>query len=285
MWLRTRPVDAQRVIPAQEFLYAGRQHLGIEEHLAATCPACGAADANTRHARLCHRAGAQVNQHQPLVHATSRFLKRTSVRHQVESGAPFNADRDLRMDIVIERGGLREPSASDLRHKNILIDVTYANPQAGVHLRAGSADQDGSAALTSEARKRKHYARVGHLSFDKRSHKLVTLAVESFGRLGREGSEFIDQLATSVVGGRDGRAMAKKDTWKEHLLQSLSDLSGRHFTPSSSVQACITGPSSDEKDGEEEGELMPMAWGSHIDVEYKSWKEEDKKREGNCFEE
>ena len=101
MWLRARPVDAQRVIPAQEFLYAGRRHLGIEEHLAATCPACGAADANTRHARLCHRAGAQVNQHQPLVNATFRFSKRMSVRHQVGSGAPFNADRDLRMDIVI----------------------------------------------------------------------------------------------------------------------------------------------------------------------------------------
>ncbi|CAN0590218.1 unnamed protein product, partial [Laminaria digitata] len=62
-WLRARPVDASRVIPAQEFLYAGRRHLGIEEHLAATCSACGAAGANTRHARLCHRAGSQVNQH------------------------------------------------------------------------------------------------------------------------------------------------------------------------------------------------------------------------------
>ena len=89
-WLRARPVGAQRVIPAQAFLYAWRRHLEIEEHLAATCPACDAADANTRHARLCHRAGAQVNQHQPLVHVTSRFLKRMSVRHQVESGAPFN---------------------------------------------------------------------------------------------------------------------------------------------------------------------------------------------------
>ena len=106
-------MDAQRVIPAQEFLYAGRRHLGIEEHLAATCPACGAADANTRHARLCHRAGAQVNQHQPTVHATSRFQKRMPVRHQVESSAPFNADRDLHMDIVIERGGLRDAPASD----------------------------------------------------------------------------------------------------------------------------------------------------------------------------
>ena len=81
---------------------AGRRHLGIEEHLAATCPACGAADANTRHVRLCHRAGAQVNQRRPLVHATSRVLKRTFVRLQVESGAPFDADRGLSMDIVIE---------------------------------------------------------------------------------------------------------------------------------------------------------------------------------------
>ena len=90
-WLRARPVDTQRVIPAQEFLYAGWQHLEIEEHLAATYPASGAADANTRHARLCHRVGSQVIQYQSLVHATSRFLKRMSVRQQVESGAPFNA--------------------------------------------------------------------------------------------------------------------------------------------------------------------------------------------------
>ena len=117
-WLRARPVDAHRVIPAQKFLYARRRHLGMEEHLAATCPAYGAADTNTRHARLCHCAGELVNQHQPLVHATSRFLKQMSVRHQVEGGASFNADRDLRMDIVIETGGLRDASASDFRYKN-----------------------------------------------------------------------------------------------------------------------------------------------------------------------
>ena len=66
---------------------------------------------------------------------------------------PFNADRDLRMDIVIERGDLRDASASDFRHKSILMDVTYADPQAGDHLRAGIADQDGTVASTFEARK------------------------------------------------------------------------------------------------------------------------------------
>ena len=111
----------------------------MEEHLTTTRPGCNAADANTRHAYWCHRVGAHVNQHQPLVHAASHFLKRMSVCHQVESGASFNADRGLRVDIVIERRGFRDASASNFRRKSILIDVTYANPQAGVHLHAGSA--------------------------------------------------------------------------------------------------------------------------------------------------
>ena len=142
VWLRARPVDASRVIPAHDFLSIGRRHLGIENQLAATCPACGAVDANTRNARLCHRAGAQVNQHRPLDHATSRILKRMSVRHQMESGTPFNADKDLRMDVVIEKGGLRDASASDFRHKSMRIDVTYVDSEAGFHLRGGSVDQD-----------------------------------------------------------------------------------------------------------------------------------------------
>ena len=89
------------------------------------------------------------------------------------------------MNIVIEAGGLRDATAPEYRDKSILVDVTYANPQAGVHMRAGSADRNGSAASTSEARKRNHYARPGQVSFDERSYKLATLAVESFGRLGK----------------------------------------------------------------------------------------------------
>ena len=53
-------MDVSRIILAQEFLCAGRRHVGIEEPLAATYPACGAVDVNTRHARLCHRAGAGI---------------------------------------------------------------------------------------------------------------------------------------------------------------------------------------------------------------------------------
>ena len=51
-FLRARPVDSSRVIPASEFVSAGRRFLGRKEFLATRCPCCGVTDANTRHARL-----------------------------------------------------------------------------------------------------------------------------------------------------------------------------------------------------------------------------------------
>ena len=139
-FLRARPVDSARTIPASEFVTAGKKFLGMEQFLAARCPCCGEAEVNTRHARWCHRADAQVNQHQPLVHALSRILKSMSIRHQVESGTLFHSDRDLRMDILIE-AALRDATGPEYRDKSILLDVTYADPQAGVHMRAAGGSQ------------------------------------------------------------------------------------------------------------------------------------------------
>ena len=151
--LRARPVDPARIIPASEFVSIGWRFLGMEEPLAARCPCCEATDVNTRHTRTCHRAGAQVTQHQPLAHSLFRTFKRLFIRHQVESGAPFNADRNLHMDMVIE--GMPPGDAMSSEYRNpILLDVTHADPQTRVHMRDSSADRDGSAASTSEARKR-----------------------------------------------------------------------------------------------------------------------------------
>ena len=96
------------VIPAAEFVGMGRRFLGIEEHVAARCPCCNAINVDIRHARICSRAGAQVNQHQPLLHAISRTLKLLGISHQVESGEQFTAERNLRTDIVIRRGSVRD---------------------------------------------------------------------------------------------------------------------------------------------------------------------------------
>ena len=145
------------VSPAAEFVGTRRRFIGIKEHVALRCPCCNAVGVDTRHARICPRAGAQVDQHQPLVHAMSHTLKRLGIRHQEESGKPFSADRNLQMDIVVRRGGLRDAPIREYREKPILLDVTHADPQAQIHLRGGSAAHDGSAASTSEARKRQHY--------------------------------------------------------------------------------------------------------------------------------
>ena len=184
----------------------------------------------TQHARTCLRDGARETMHEPLKHALSRALRGLRVADDVENGAPFTTEaRNLCMDIVVRPGSLIHASTSEYGHKGILLHVTHADPQAPVHLRNGSATSDGTAAQTSEARKRQHYARPGHVPFDERSFKLTTLAVESFGRLGEEGYEFIDKLATHAAGGRDGGSMALKGVLKERLLQNhLRGYTGGH---------------------------------------------------------
>ena len=121
--LRARPVDSSRVIPASEFVSSGRRFLGMEESLATRCRRCGATDANARRARLCYRSGARVNHDQLLVHALSRTVKRMSIRHQVESGATFNADRDLRKGICDSRGEAFEM----LRHRSSIATERYSS--------------------------------------------------------------------------------------------------------------------------------------------------------------
>ena len=87
---------------------------------------------------------------------------------------------------TIERGGLSDVTASEYCNKAILLHVTCADPRTVGYIRVGSADRDELAASKSETRKRSHYARPEQVSFDERSYKLATLAVESFGRLGKE---------------------------------------------------------------------------------------------------
>lgn len=84
-----------------------------------------------------------------------------------------------------------------------MIDGTFGDLQAAVHLRVGSAIIDGSAVVTAEARKRAHYARPEHVSFGERSYKIATLRVESFVRPDESGAELSEKIATSVVGRSD----------------------------------------------------------------------------------
>ena len=103
--LRTRPTDSLRVITRSRVRGHGKAVLGDRGTRGNEAPLL----------RICSRAGAQVNQHQTFVHAMSRTLNRLGIRQQVESGEPFTADWNLRMDIVVGRGGLRD--APNREHK------------------------------------------------------------------------------------------------------------------------------------------------------------------------
>ena len=128
------------------------------------------------------------------------------------------------MDIVIE--ALKDSEM--LRHRSVATKRycstlrVYTDPQSGIEMRTGSVDRDGSAASTPEARKRSHCAHPGQVSFDERSCKLATLAVESFRRPGKEGSDLIGQIAATIVGGTDGSSLTQRGVCKKRLFQIIS---------------------------------------------------------------
>lgn len=57
--------------------------------------------------------------------------------------------------------------------------------------------------------------------FDDRSYRLTYLAVARLGRLYKTGSEFDDQLTTSVVGEDDNENPWRKRIGKEQLMQII----------------------------------------------------------------
>lgn len=230
--------------------------MGIEPYITPECRCCGAKDADTRHAQ--GRVRRLVTQHQPLVKVIAKLLKRQPVKHTVEDGAPLTVDQDFRMDLVVPAGKLEEEEAtkSAYHQKSLLMNVTYAEPQAATYLQRGSATNDGTVAATSEAPKRAHYASPSHVSFGERIFKLTTLAVESFGRLGRNGEEILEQLATSVVRGEEGAGKMRKGVSMECIKQVISVI----------VQVAISGTGatvptrSDRKAGREDSGRL---WGGY----------------------
>ena len=75
------------------------------------------------------------------------------------------------MNIVVLAGELRDTSIPAYHYKSLLIDWTFAGPQATTHLRKEIADADGSAASCTEGRKNGRYAcRPGQVFIDERSY-------------------------------------------------------------------------------------------------------------------
>ena len=68
-------------------------------------------------------------------------------------------------------------------------------------------------------------------------------------------------MATSVIGGRDGGSMAKKDIYKERLLQIIS------VTSQVAISHGIHRYKHVLRDRQAtRGRMLPVAWGWHIDA-------------------
>ena len=90
--------------------------------------------------------------------------------------------------------------------------------------------------------------------------------MESFGRLGKEGSDLIDQVAASTVGGTDASSLARKGVCKERLVQIISvttqvAISRRVHRYRISLRDRQAARGREE----ESGELRPLAWGGNVD--------------------
>ena len=103
----------------------------------------------------------------------SHPLKRMSVCDQVESGASFNADRDSCIDIIIERGGSETRRHRTSNAKACSSTSPTRIPKRGFTCGSQGLTLDETPISAFEARKRNHYARPGHVSFDERSQKLT----------------------------------------------------------------------------------------------------------------
>ena len=90
-----------------------------------------------------------------------------------------------------------------------------------VHLRNGSADADGYAASSAEECKSAHNAGPGQCSFDERSYKLTTFALENFKPLLKSGIELVDRLASSLVRVADDGNLRRKGWKRNTYIETL----------------------------------------------------------------
>ena len=88
----------------------------------------------------------------------------------------------------------------------------------------------------------------------------------SFGCLGSEGSDFIDQVAASIVGGADGSSLATKGVGKERFFQANSVTT--HVVISRRAhryKLVLRNHRAARGRREETGALLPMTWGWNLD--------------------
>jgi hypothetical protein len=169
------------------------------------------------HARRCAATGFTFK-HNRIRDALSSLLTAHGIRHIKEDPTPFrNQPREYRMDITTMAGAFALSGHQRLLLRGALLDVTVVDPLSSLP-RYSAHVRDGDAAARAHSRKVLHYQG----KFNPASYHLWPLAVETYGRWGVAGEEFIDAFATHVVGGSDSASWRAKGAAAHSIRQHLA---------------------------------------------------------------
>ena len=91
--------------------------------------------------------------------------------------------------------------------------------------------------------------------------------MESFGRLGEEGYEFINEIATHAAGGRNGVNMNTRGIIKERILQvvSVATQTGGHIKEGAQVGIQALPQRTSRRQHANQEILSPTTWGWSLD--------------------
>ena len=133
-------------------------------------------------------------------------------------GAAAITRPNLSMDIVVPLAAIGRATDPNIRTKRVLIDVTVPNPSGKTAIQRHRTDlRAGAAAAARETHKQNHYSRT----FVAATSHLVPFAVETYGRIGKEGEHFLRELSMHA-GGSDGFVPRNQIVSKWRQLVSVS---------------------------------------------------------------
>jgi hypothetical protein len=214
-WITALPGAPSTRLSDGDFVLAGRHlfGLGVATTVAAQPCQCGVTDAeHCDHAMVCKlTAGMATLRHDIWASAWRRAIRR--------AGCATSAEPSYSNLVApSQRGG-----AAGLKRGDILailpggriavLDCVVTHPAAATYAQRAS-QEAGSAAALAETRKRQAFERFG----DGAGYEFVPLAVESFGRLGKDAARFLNDLGD--VAAADG--CASKEAFVRTVRQELS---------------------------------------------------------------
>lgn len=140
----------------------GQKILGIEQQSAPKCSNRRVQNAHAPHAPICPKSSSALAVGPRYLESLEATFFEASRRTWILVHRPSGL-QDEHYDPCRRPRSANRPA---YRNKGLITDVIFPGLQAAVHLPNGTTTIDGSAPATFHARKRAHYARPGHVSFD-----------------------------------------------------------------------------------------------------------------------